>query len=202
MALEDAKNEMDHAFTRNDLKGPSFELTFAGATSFLRRRYTKDWNGVAIAGTGVPFDQAVTNRPGTRLGPRAIREASSLQAPDAPYGWPFDVLSERVIVDYGDMAFDYPNAPALPDTLTAPVRAIFPPGAARLRPGGLPSLPFPDPPPPSAAHGAYPRNIASGGGQCRAGGRSLCLVPDPARLCRDLRADVADTDRCAYGHLG
>lgn len=76
MALEDAKRQMDHAFTRDDPRGPSFELTFGGATSFLRRRYTKDLTGVDIAVTGVPFDQAVTNRPGTRLGPRAIREAS------------------------------------------------------------------------------------------------------------------------------
>ena len=89
MGLEDAKTEIDHAFTRQNLKGPSFELTFAGATSFLRRRYTKDLKNVDIAVTGIPFDQAVTNRPGTRLGPRAIREASTLQAPDPPYGWPY-----------------------------------------------------------------------------------------------------------------
>ena len=98
MALEDAKNQVDHAFTRENLRGLSNENTFGGATSFLRRRYTKDLNGVDIAITGVPFDQAVTNRPGTRLGPRAIREASALQSPDAPYGWPFDALSELAIV--------------------------------------------------------------------------------------------------------
>ena len=80
MTLDQAKREIAHAFTRSDLRGPSFELTFAGATSFLRRRYTKDLAGVDIAVTGIPFDQAVTNRPGTRLGPRAIREASTLQA--------------------------------------------------------------------------------------------------------------------------
>ena len=75
MSLEDAKNQIDHAFTREDMKGHSFENVFGGATSFMRRRYTKDLSGVDISVTGVPFDQAVTNRPGTRLGPRAIREA-------------------------------------------------------------------------------------------------------------------------------
>jgi len=80
MSLEDAKNQVDQAFTRQALRGLSFENTFGGATSFLRRRYTKDLTGVDIAVTGIPFDQAVTNRPGTRLGPRAIREASTLQA--------------------------------------------------------------------------------------------------------------------------
>ncbi|WP_299915595.1 agmatinase [uncultured Roseobacter sp.] len=143
MALEDAKKQMDHAFTRDDLKGPSFELTFGGAVSFLRRKYTKDLTGVDIAVTGVPFDQAVTNRPGTRLGPRAIREASTLQAPDAPYGWPFDVLSERAIVDYGDLAFDYANIPDFPDALTAHIRGILEAGAASVVLGGDHYISFP-----------------------------------------------------------
>ncbi|MFK7880593.1 agmatinase [Roseobacter sp.] len=143
MALEDAKTQIDHAFTREDLKGPSFELTFGGATSFLRRKYSKDLTGVDIAVTGVPFDQAVTNRPGTRLGPRAIREASSLQAPDAPYGWPFDVLSECAIVDYGDLAFDYANVPAFPDALTDHIRGILQAGAASVVLGGDHYISFP-----------------------------------------------------------
>ncbi|QJF50995.1 agmatinase [Roseobacter ponti] len=125
MALEDAKTEIDHAFTREDMKGNSFELTFAGATSFLRRRYTKDLTGVDIAVTGVPFDQAVTNRTGTRLGPRAIREASALQAPDAPYGWGFDVMREFAIADYGDLAFDYADVPSFPGLLTEHIRGIL-----------------------------------------------------------------------------
>ena len=136
MALEDAKNQIDLAFTREDLKGPSFEITFGGATSFLRRKYTKDLTGVDIAVTGVPFDQAVTNRPGTRLGPRAIREASALQAPDAPYGWDFDVLSEFAIADYGDLAFDHANVPAFPAALTEHIRGILSAGAASVVLGG------------------------------------------------------------------
>ena len=136
MGLEDAKTEIDHAFTRQNLKGPSFELTFAGATSFLFLLYTKDLKNVDIAVTGIPFDQAVTNRPGTRLGPRAIREASTLQAPDPPYGWPFDVISERVIVDYGDVAFDYANITEFPDIVTNHIREILAAGAASVVLGG------------------------------------------------------------------
>ncbi|MEP4198073.1 MAG: agmatinase [Aliishimia sp.] len=143
MALEDAKNQVDHSFTRPDARGPSFENTFGGALSFLRRRYSKDLTGVDIAVTGVPFDQAVTNRPGTRLGPRAIREASTLQAPDAPYGWPFDVLSERTIVDYGDLAFDYANIPAFPDTLQTHIEGILQTGAASVTLGGDHYISFP-----------------------------------------------------------
>ena len=143
MALEDAKKQIDMAFTRDDLKGPSFELTFGGATSFLRRKYSKDLTGVDIAVTGIPFDQAVTNRPGTRLGPRAIREASALQAPDAPYGWPYDVMSEFAIVDYGDLAFDYANIPAFPAALKAHIKGILDAGAASLVLGGDHYITFP-----------------------------------------------------------
>ncbi len=143
MALEDAGKQIDHAFTREDPRGPSFELTFGGATSFMRRRYTKDLAGVDIAVTGVPFDQAVTNRPGTRLGPRAIREASTLQAPDAPYGWPNDAFSEQVIVDYGDVAFDYANIPAFPATLTNHIRGILEADVASVVLGGDHYISFP-----------------------------------------------------------
>lgn len=143
MALEDAKTQVDHAFTREDLKGLSFENTFGGATSFLRRRYTKDLTDVDIAVTGVPFDQAVTNRPGTRLGPRAIREASALQSPDEPYGWPHAPLSSLAIVDYGDVAFDYANIPAFPDAVTNHIRGILNAGAASVTLGGDHYISFP-----------------------------------------------------------
>ncbi|PCH72194.1 MAG: agmatinase [Rhodobacteraceae bacterium] len=143
MALEDAKDQVDQAFTRQSLRGLTHENTFGGATSFLRRRYTKDLRGVDIAVTGVPFDQAVTNRPGTRLGPRAIREASTLQSPDAPYGWPYDPLSELAIVDYGDLAFDYANILAFPAALKAHIAGILAGDVASVVLGGDHYITFP-----------------------------------------------------------
>lgn len=136
MALEDAKNQVDQAVTRADLRGQSFENAFAGAPSFLRRRYTKDLTGVDLAVTGIPFDQAVTHRPGARFGPRAIREASALQPFDAPYGWGYDPLSELAIADYGDVAFDYAHTAGFPDRVTAHVRAILAAGAGCIALGG------------------------------------------------------------------
>lgn len=136
MALEDAKTQVDMAFTRDDPRGLSFENTFGGATSFLRRRYSKDLTGVDIAVTGIPFDQAVTNRPGTRLGPRAIREASAIQAFDPPYGWGYDPMSELNIVDYGDVAFDYARVADFPEALTNHIRGILAGGAASIAFGG------------------------------------------------------------------
>lgn len=135
MALEDAKNQIDLAFTGSG-RGLAYENAFGGALSAFRRRYTKDLTGVDLAITGVPFDQAVTNRPGTRLGPRAIREASALQPFDAPYGWGYSPLDEFTVVDYGDLAFDYAMVSEFPDRLTDHIRGILASGAGSLVLGG------------------------------------------------------------------
>ncbi|MFQ5439153.1 MAG: agmatinase [Paracoccaceae bacterium] len=136
MALEDAARDVDGAFTRKSLRGVSMEATFGGALSFLRRRYTKDLTGVDLAITGVPFDSAVTNRPGTRLGPRAIREASTLQVNDAPYGWDLNPLEDISIADYGDLAYDYARVTDFPAVLAAHIGSILDAGAAVLSLGG------------------------------------------------------------------
>jgi agmatinase len=143
MGLEDAKSEVDTAFTRKGNRGLAFENAFGGATSFLRRTYTKDLTGVDLAITGVPFDQAVTHRTGTRFGPRAIREASALQPFDPPYGWGFDPLEDFSIVDYGDLAFDYAKVADFPDTLTAHIRGILAGGAGTITLGGDHYISFP-----------------------------------------------------------
>lgn len=136
MALEDAGKEVDGAFTRETLRGYAYENAFGGALSFLRRRYTKDLAGVDLAITGVPFDQAVTNRTGARFGPRAIREASTLQPYDQPYGWGYDPLEELAVVDYGDLAFDYARVQDFPARLTDHIRGILAAGAGTVTLGG------------------------------------------------------------------
>lgn len=143
MALEDAKNQVDTAITRAGLRGQSAENTFGGVTSFLRRTYTKDLTDADFAVTGIPFDQAVTNRPGTRLGPRAIREASALQAPDQPYGWDFDIMRDFAIADYGDLAFDYAHIDQFPATLEAHIAAILAQDCGCLALGGDHYITFP-----------------------------------------------------------
>ena len=136
MALEDAAKQVDTAITRESQKGLSYEATFAGVTSFLRRTLTKDLTGVDVAVTGIPFDSAVTNRPGTRLGPRAIREASVLQAPDAPYGWDVNPMTDYNVIDYGDLAYDYAHVDQFPAALEAHIKTILDAGAASLCLGG------------------------------------------------------------------
>ncbi|MBF9050320.1 agmatinase [Roseobacter sp. HKCCD9010] len=144
MALEDSKTQVDLALTREGLKGLAHENAFGGIPSFLRRRYTKDLTGVDVAITGVPFDQAVTNRSGTRLGPRAIREASSLQPFDPPYGWDgYSPLEELAVVDYGDLAFDYAQTGSFPELLQAHIERILAADVAAISLGGDHSITLP-----------------------------------------------------------
>jgi agmatinase len=111
-------------------------MTYAGALSFMRRKYTRDLTGVDVAVTGIPFDCATSNRSGARLGPRAIRAASTdLASLDAfPFGFdPFDTLA---VVDYGDCHLDY----GYPQHVVAGVEAhadeILSAGASMLSLGG------------------------------------------------------------------
>ena len=137
MSLEDAKTQIDLAFTRKGRRGLAYENAFSGATSFMRRAYSKDIATADLVVTGIPFDQAVTHRPGTRFGPRAIREASTLQPYDPPYGWDgFNPLSEFEIVDYGDMAFDYANVAGVPYLIENHIKTVISQGPATVTLGG------------------------------------------------------------------
>ncbi|MBP7369923.1 MAG: agmatinase [Arenimonas sp.] len=108
----------DQAFTRTSPYGTHAEPTYAGATSFLRRRYTKDLTNVDVAIVGVPFDVATTGRPGTRFGPRAVRAASAMLAWCQPYAWDFDPLDKLNVVDWGDVFFDSGNIASAPAMIT------------------------------------------------------------------------------------
>lgn len=108
----------DQAFTRTSPYGTHAEPTYAGATSFLRRRYTKDLTNVDVAIVGVPFDVATTGRPGTRFGPRAVRAASAMLAWCQPYAWDFDPLDKLNVIDWGDVFFDSGNIASAPAMIT------------------------------------------------------------------------------------
>lgn len=95
----------DNAFL-GPLKGGSEEPTYGGALSFMRRRYSRDLAGVDLAVWGIPFDASVTNRPGARFGPQAIRRASAIFDGDPQYPFGFDPFAILSVVDYGDCAFD------------------------------------------------------------------------------------------------
>ena len=78
---------------------------YAGPVSFGSAPYTQDpalLAGFDVAIVGAPTDDLVSDRPGTRFGPRAIRAAS---CPSGPHlETKVDAFAELRIVDYGDAA--------------------------------------------------------------------------------------------------
>jgi agmatinase len=146
-------NTVDQAFTRTSPYGTHAEPTYSGALSFLRRKYSKDLTGVDLAVVGVPFDLATTNRPGTRLGPRAIRAASASLAWCAPYAWGFDPCERLQVIDWGDVHFDHGRPERVPDTLRDAFRVFAEAGVAALALGGDHFITYPILQALHAAHG-------------------------------------------------
>lgn len=148
------KHGGDHAFIRESLYGTNPEPTYAGATSFMRRKYTRELAGVDVAVTGIPLDTATTNRPGARFGPRAIRQASTIMAWARPYGMVFDPFDELAVVDYGDCFFDHGRPETVPRSIEAHAARILDGGAALLSLGGDHFISYPLLKAHAAKHGA------------------------------------------------
>jgi agmatinase len=126
----------DSAFRAGGLAEHWAEMTYGGAVSFLRRRYTRELQGVDVAVMGVPYDAAVTYRPGARLGPRAIRAASVQLAELKAFPFGFDLLTSLAIADRGDVLLDPHNPETVPAAIEAAAAEVIASGAKLLALGG------------------------------------------------------------------
>ncbi len=94
---------------------------YAGLLTFAGVPYTQDARelmGVDVAVIGAPTDDLVSDRPGTRFGPRAIRAAGCPPGPHLEAK--LDAFAELRIVDYGDA----PVIPADPARTHAAIEAL------------------------------------------------------------------------------
>ena len=126
----------DQAFRAGGNRAHWPEMTYGGALSFLRRRYTRDLAGVDVAVMGVPYDASVTYRPGCRLGPRAIRAASVQLAELKAFPFGFDLFEALSIVDYGDCMVDPHHPQTVVPDIEAAAAEIIATGAKLLSLGG------------------------------------------------------------------
>ncbi len=129
-------DSIDHAITATDLKSFKPEPTFGGVRSFFRRKYTKDLTGVDVAVLGVPFDTAVSARPGTRFGPNGVREASCQIAWGPPWPWGFNPVEKLAVIDYGDVLFRHEHPMSVPPAIRDQALAIVDKGVTLLSLGG------------------------------------------------------------------
>ncbi|MBS0561928.1 MAG: agmatinase [Proteobacteria bacterium] len=89
------------------MNDPQARPRYMGIPTFFRCPATQDLNDADIGMVGVPYDGAVTNRNGTRHGPRAVRDLSSLMRRiNAATGiQPFEAARVR---DLGDCWIEFP----------------------------------------------------------------------------------------------
>lgn len=127
---------------------------FAGLLSFAGGRYTEDaadLAGIDVAIIGAPMDDLVSDRPGARLGPRAIRAASAPPGPHLEVG--VDASAELEIVDYGDAAVRPGDARASHAAIGRLAGEVLGAGAIPITLGGDHSITLPCVQACAAAHG-------------------------------------------------
>jgi guanidinopropionase len=126
-----------------ELNDPQARPRYTGIPTFFRCPHTDALGEVDIGVIGVPFDGGVTNRTGTRHGPRAVRDQSSLlRRINASTGVaPFDTARVR---DLGDCWIEQPFAlSGALDEIATFYRTIVGAGIVPLSVGGDHSISWP-----------------------------------------------------------
>ncbi len=115
---------------------------FGGPATFMRLPAQASAEGLDAAFVGIPLDIGTSNRPGTRLGPRAIRDESRMIRPFnmATGAAPFEHLQ---VADIGDVAIDTFDLKTSCAIITDAYRAILSHGAVPLTLGGDHTLTWP-----------------------------------------------------------
>jgi agmatinase len=118
---------------------------YAGLLTFAGSPYTEDpaeLEGADVAIVGAPTDDLVSDRPGTRFGPRAIRAAG---APPGPHlEAKVDAFSRLKVVDFGDAPVLPADAARSHQAIEATVGQVLEAGAVPVVLGGDHGIAEPD----------------------------------------------------------
>jgi len=118
---------------------------YAGLLTFGSLPYTQDpaeLAGVDVAIVGAPTDDLVSDRPGARFGPRAIRAASCPPGPHLEAK--VDATAELKLVDYGDAPVLPADAARTHEAIERTVGEVVAAGAVPIVLGGDHSIAEPD----------------------------------------------------------
>jgi agmatinase len=127
---------------------------YAGLLTFGGARYTEDageLRGFDVAVVGAPMDDLVSDRPGTRFAPRAIRAASCPPGPHLEVK--VDAFAELEVVDYGDAPVIPADAPRSHTAIEATVSEVLAADAIPVVLGGDHAITEPSVRAVAAAHG-------------------------------------------------
>jgi agmatinase len=118
---------------------------YAGLLTFGSLPYTQDpaeLEGVDVAIVGAPTDDLVSDRPGARFGPRAIRAASCPPGPHLEAK--VDAMAELRMLDYGDAPVVPADAARAHEAIERTVGEVVSAGAIPIVLGGDHSIAEPD----------------------------------------------------------
>jgi agmatinase len=127
---------------------------YAGPLSYGGAPYTQDpahLEGIDVAIIGAPMDELVSDRPGTRFAPRAIRAASCPPGPNLETG--VDAFADLRVVDFGDAQVLPADPVRSHAAIEATVSLVLEAGAIPVVLGGDHSISEPDVRACAAAHG-------------------------------------------------
>lgn len=126
-------------------------MPYVGIASFLKAPICTDLAQLAadVAVIGIPFDEGTMNRPGTRFGPRALREQSSLYEQYVPGEGYYDIELRKTILrgveiaDCGDVPIQPLSTQANHERMTKSIETILDHGALPVSIGGDHSITYP-----------------------------------------------------------
>lgn len=136
------------------------EPAYLGSGTFCKTpavATVEDLRGADVAIVGAPLDSRVTNRPGTRLGPRAIRAACPGTGSSRPHlTLGVDPMVDLAVVDYGDIEPKPADLEGHVAQLRERVREVLDAGAVPVVLGGDHSIAY-------ATIGALSERLGAGG---------------------------------------
>lgn len=103
---------MNNQFPRSPFSPPQESLPFSGIATFAGYPFWNPDQKTDAVVLGIPYDEGTTYRPGTRFGPRAIRDASMFYSYDGHENRYYDadrqkwILKGKTIADAGDVEIE------------------------------------------------------------------------------------------------
>ena len=136
--------------TEHNYKKGRLNLPFVGICTFGKYPYQPDWDKIEadIAILGAPFDCGSQWRSGSRMGPRGVREASTLYSfgHDGAYDHEDDIVylkSDSTIIDIGDADIIHTDTLSSHSNIEYGVRKILSSNAIPIVIGGDHSVNIP-----------------------------------------------------------
>jgi len=136
--------------TEHNYKKGRLNLPFVGICTFGKYPYQPDWDKIEadIAILGAPFDCGSQWRSGSRMGPRGVREASTLYSfgHDGAYDHEDDIVylkSDNTIIDIGDADIIHTDTLSSHSNIEYGVRKILSSNAIPIVIGGDHSVNIP-----------------------------------------------------------